>query len=45
MLEGQNNKSNAELVEKPEIPEMENLVDFFDLLIVVDRRLNPETYD
>lgn len=28
-----------------ELPEKETLVGFFELLIVVDRRINPELYD
>jgi hypothetical protein len=45
MLEDQNSQPIEEAVATPELPEVENLVGFFDLLITVDRRLNPELYD
>jgi hypothetical protein len=45
MLEDQNLKPIEEEASMPELPEIENLVGFFDLLITVDRRLNPERYD
>jgi len=45
MLEDQKSNPTEETATQPELPEMENLVGFFDLLITVDRRLNPERYD
>ncbi|MFH1711900.1 MAG: hypothetical protein ABH846_01540 [Patescibacteria group bacterium] len=45
MLEDQDLQPNEEVAVTPELPEIENLVGFFDLLITVDRRINPERYD
>lgn len=45
MLRHQNCKPTKEIVEPSGIEEMENLVGFFDLLIAVDKRINPEQHD
>jgi len=45
MLEDQNSQPTEETAKTLELPEVENLVGFFDLLITVDRRINPEQYD
>lgn len=45
MLEDQNIQPIEEAVTPSELPEIENLVGFFDLLITVDKRINPERYD
>jgi|GEM_PF-4265892 len=44
MLEDQNLQPVEEAT-TPKLPEVENLVWFFDLLITVDKRINPERYD
>jgi hypothetical protein len=45
MLEDQKLQPVEGMASMPELPEIENLVGFFDLLITVDRRINPERYD
>ena len=45
MLEDQNKPKIEEINEETRIPELETLVGFFDLLISVDRRVNPHLYD
>lgn len=45
MFKDQDIKPIEKLAELSEIPEMGNLIGFFDLMITIDRRINPERYD
>ena len=45
MFDDPTNQPESDESPKRPIPEIETLVGFFDLLISVDRRINPHLYD
>jgi hypothetical protein len=45
MFEIKKSKQPQPLQDDQKLPEMDALVGFFELLITVDRRINPQNYD
>jgi hypothetical protein len=45
MFETQKPKQRESLQDDQKLPEMDALVGFFELLMTVDRRINPQEYD
>jgi|SaaInlStandDraft_7_1057024.scaffolds.fasta_scaffold187470_2 hypothetical protein len=41
----QQEEQPKDIEDESEAPDFESLVSFFDLLISVDKRINPESYD